>query len=83
MSWLRIGAKFEVLFDGRPAHLHFGPRLPNNLQLCHNQAVEWYVKLVSDPASSVAGFHRQDGLIQQRIASRQLMKTFDTKERFP
>ena len=47
-------------------------------QPCHTQAVERQVKLVRDAANWVVGYDRQDGVIQQRISSRKLMKSFNT-----
>ena len=49
---------------------------------CHNQSVERHVKLVAEASAQVAGFDRQDGVIRQKIKSRELMKTFDTKKQF-
>ena len=49
---------------------------------CHNQAVERHVKLVSEASAAVAGFKNRDELIRQKIRSRKLMKTFNTKRQF-
>ena len=38
--------------------------------LCHNQAVERRIKLVSQASAAVAGFKNRDGLIRQKIRSR-------------
>ena len=47
---------------------------------CHNQTVERHIKLVSEASTAVAGFKNRDGLIRQKIQSRKLMKTFNTKK---
>ena len=49
---------------------------------CYNQAVERHTKLVSEASAAVAGFKNRDGLIRQKIRSRKLMKTFNTKKQF-
>ena len=49
---------------------------------CHHQAVERHIKLVSEASAAVAGFKNRDGLIRQKIRSRKLMKTFNTKQQF-
>ena len=49
---------------------------------CHNQAVERHIKLVSEASAAVAGFKNRDGLIRQKIRSKKLMKTFNTKKQF-
>lgn len=49
---------------------------------CHNQAVERHVKLVTEASSQVCGFDRRDGLIRQKLKSRQIMKKFHTKHHF-
>ena len=48
--------------------------------LCYNQAVERHIKLVSEASAAVARFKNRDGLIRQKIRSRKLMKTFNTKK---
>ena len=48
----------------------------------HNQAVEMHIKLVSKASSAVAGFKNRIELIRQKIRSRKLMKTFNTKKQF-
>ena len=47
---------------------------------CHNQAVERHIKLISEALAAVAGFKNRNGLIRQKIHSRKLMKTFNTKK---
>ena len=63
------------------------PRLPdislasrsvNNI-LCHSQAVERHVQLVSKSASRVAGEFNCDGLIRASLQSREHMPSFATK----
>ena len=51
---------------------------------CHNQAVERHilVKLVSEASAAVAGLKNRDSPIRQKIRSRKLMKTFNTKKQF-
>ena len=49
---------------------------------CHNQAVEKHVTLVTEASSNVVGFKSRDGLIRQKIRSRKLMKSFDSKNQF-
>ena len=49
---------------------------------CHNQAVERHVKLVTETSIRVAGFERRDGMIRQKIKSRKLMPSFNTKKQF-
>ena len=54
---------------------------------CHNQAVERHIKLVSEASAVVAGFKNRDELIRltrirQKIRTRKLMKTFNTKKQF-
>ena len=50
--------------------------------LCHNRAVERHIKLVFEASAAVAGLKNKDGLIRQKIPSRKLMKTFNTKKQF-
>ena len=47
---------------------------------CQNQSVERHIKLVSEASVAVAGFKNRDGLIRQKIRSRKLTKTFNTKK---
>ena len=47
---------------------------------CHNQAVERHIKLVSEASAAVARFKTIDELIRQKIRSRKLTKTFNTKK---
>ena len=49
---------------------------------CHNQAVERHIKLVSEASAAVAGSKNKNGLTRQKIISRKLIKTFDTKTQF-
>ena len=49
---------------------------------CHNQKVERHIKLVSEASGVVTTFERRDGLIRQKIKSRKLMKSFDSKSSF-
>jgi len=49
---------------------------------CHNQAVERHVKLVTEAASVVTEYEKQDGMIRQKIQSRLLMSKFDSKQQF-
>ena len=49
---------------------------------CLNQAVEGHVKLLTDASMHVAGFKRRDSMIQQKIKSRKLMTSFNTKKQF-
>ena len=49
---------------------------------CHNQAVERHIKPVSEASAAAAGFKNRDGLIRQKIRSRKLIKTFNTKKQF-
>ena len=49
---------------------------------CHSQVVERHIKLVSEASAAVARFKNRNGLIKQKIRSRKLMKTFNTKKQF-
>ena len=49
---------------------------------CHNQHVERRVKLVTEVSSQVCGIDRRDGLIRQKLVSRQIMKKFHSKHHF-
>jgi len=49
---------------------------------CHTQAVERHVKLVTEAAKAVCGQKSQDGFIRARVASQQLMPTFESKRDF-
>lgn len=49
---------------------------------CHTQSVERHVKLVTEAAKTVCGQKSRDGFIRARIASRQLMPTFESKRDF-
>ena len=49
---------------------------------CLSQSEERHVKLVVEESAQVAGFDRRNGVIRQRIKSRKLRKTFDTKKQF-
>jgi len=49
---------------------------------CHTQAVERQVKLVTEAAKAVCGQKSRDGFIRARLASRQLMPTFESKRDF-
>ena len=49
---------------------------------CHNQSVERHAKLVTEASAQVEGFARRDGMIRQKIKSRKLLKTFNTKMQF-
>ena len=49
---------------------------------CHMQGTERCIRLVTEAAASVCGNLARDGLIRARIASRKLMKTFNTKSEF-
>jgi hypothetical protein len=53
------------------------PQLP-----CHTQATERCIKLVTEASAAVCGPERRDGFIRSRIASRKLMKTFNTKAEY-
>ena len=47
--------------------------------LCHTQAVERCVKLVTEASLSVCGQKARDGFIRVRLESRQIMPNFNTK----
>ena len=61
-----------------PATKHFSYEEINEVRLqplkldspCHNQAVQRHVKLVTEASASTAGHERHDGMIRQRIQSR-------------
>ena len=49
---------------------------------CHNQVVERHIRVVSDAASKVCGHNRRDGHIRQKLKSRRLMKTVESKKQY-
>ena len=49
---------------------------------CHTQAVERYIKLVTEASAAVCGAESRDGYIQSRLASRKLMPSFNTKSEY-
>ena len=49
---------------------------------CHNQAAERHVKLITEASLRVARFERRDGMILQKIKSRKLMPSLNTKKKF-
>ena len=49
---------------------------------CHTQAVERYIKLVTEASSSVCGAAAWDGFIRARVQARQKMPVFETKSQF-
>jgi hypothetical protein len=49
---------------------------------CHTQAVERLIKLVTEASSAVVGAKSRDGFIRNRLSSRQVMPTFETKSEF-
>ena len=53
------------------------PHLP-----CHKQAVERWVKLVTEASSLVCRQNSRDGFIRSKIESRQKMPSFETKQEF-
>ena len=61
-------------FDGKNTILPFG-RVP-----CHTQAVERGVKLVTVASQLVCGENARNGLIKNRIGSRQQMASFNNKK---
>lgn len=50
------------------------PRFP-----CYTQAVERYVKAITEASKSVIGQEARDGFIRARNAARTVMPTFNTK----
>ena len=50
--------------------------------LCHTQAVERCIKLVTEASNSVCGYQKRDGFIRARLLSRHQMPRFDTKKQF-
>lgn len=48
----------------------------------HTQAVERCVQMVTDASKKVSGEERRDGFIANKIASRNMMPTFDSKKQF-
>ena len=49
---------------------------------CHSQNVERHIKSVTEASSAVAGHDRRDGLIRNKIRSRKLMNSFESKRSF-
>ena len=49
---------------------------------CHSQTVERHVKLVTEAFKHMAGFERRYGMMPQKIKSRKLMPSFNTKKQF-
>ena len=49
---------------------------------CHTQATERCIRLVTEASAKVSGQTARDGFIRAGIASRQIMKTFNTKSEF-
>ena len=49
--------------------------------LCHNQAVERHIQLVTEAATAVKGFDRKGGMIGQKIQSKKLMPRYDKKKK--
>lgn len=49
---------------------------------CHTQAVERCIKLVTEASSAVCGADGRDGFIRSRLASRQIMPSFNTKNQY-
>ena len=48
----------------------------------HTVKLERHVKLVTEASSQVCGIDRRDGLIRQKLKSRQIMKKFHSKHHF-
>lgn len=46
---------------------------------CHTQAMERHVKLVTEAAQSVCGERARNGIIRNKIASREQMGAFNNK----
>ena len=50
--------------------------------LCHTQAVEQAIKLVTEASSSVCGENSRDGFIRAKLASRPRIPKFETKSQY-
>ena len=50
--------------------------------LCHTQAVERVIKLVTEASSSVCGENSRDGFIRAKLASRARIPKFETKSQY-
>lgn len=55
---------------------------PGSRFMCHTQAVERAVKLVTDASTAVCGESARDGFIRARIESRAIMPSFNTKKEY-
>lgn len=53
-----------------------------NRMPCHTQAVERCVKLVTEASAAVCGPERREGFIKNKLESRHIMPTFNTKKDF-
>jgi hypothetical protein len=49
---------------------------------CHTQAVERYIKLVTEASAAVCGSKSRDGFIRARVQARQKMPAYETKSQF-
>ena len=49
---------------------------------CHTQAVERFIKLVTDASTSVVGNEARDGYIRNRIEGRKKLPKFETKKQY-
>lgn len=56
------------------------PDIP--LYPCHTQAVERYIKLMTEASVSVVGPEKRDGFVRATMKSRETLKTFDSKKDF-
>ena len=64
-----------IRMDETPTTLF--PKFP-----CHTQAVERLVKVVTEASKNACGPNSQDGFIRDRLASRQIMPTLESKRDF-
>jgi len=49
---------------------------------CHTQAVERYVKIVTEASCAVCGVESRDGYIRARLSSRRKMSSFNSKYQY-
>ena len=69
------------IFDDKINHLISSKEKRNFSHLpCHTQAVERFVKLITEVSSLVCGQNSRDGFIRSKIESRQKMPSFETNE---
>ena len=70
-------SEIKEMIQNKQFNVNVIPNIP-----CHTQAVEHHIKIVKEASAAVVGQENREGFILNKIKSRKLMPSFNTKKEY-